>query len=56
VNEDCRIEHRRGRWVCLSHDVEVVPRMPDAYIHHPTAADFTCPIDIETRTYPKELA
>jgi hypothetical protein len=51
--DDCQIEHRRGRWVCLTHDCEVVQWLPDAYIHHPTAKDFACPIMIETRAVPR---
>jgi hypothetical protein len=33
-----------GRWVCLAHDVEAEPRLPDAYVSNPGPEDFKCPI------------
>ena len=36
-----------GRWVCLAHDVEAEPRLPDAYVSNPGPEDFKCPIGEE---------
>ena len=32
------------RWVCLTHDIEAEPRLPDAYVSNPGPGDFKCPI------------
>lgn len=46
MNDDtgCRIEYRRGRWICLTHDFEVDQVLPDAFITNPGPDDFVCPI------------